>query len=82
MSKENLVQMSIRIDPDTLKKINELNKRHTYWKRNAIINHLLTTLMNDFTDGQLWNMMRRPYYPRNEVRTCYEITDLLKDKKQ
>lgn len=82
MSKENLVQMSIRIDPDTLKKIEELGKRHTYWKRNAIINHLLTTLMNDFTDGQLWNMMRRGYYPRNEVRTCYEITDLLKDLKQ
>lgn len=82
MSKENLVQLSIRIDPETLKKIEALSKQHTYWKRNAIINNLLTTLMNDFSGGALWNMMRRGFYPRNEVKAIYEITDLLKEAKQ
>lgn len=77
MAKNNLKLLSIRIEPETLAKIEEFTKRHTYWNRNAVINSLLTTLFMDFNDRQHYDMVRRHWFKKNEVKAEYEITNLM-----
>lgn len=73
MAKENLVLVSCRIDPETLEKIEAQVKKHYYWKRNTIINGILTAVMDNFTDQQVYDMVR--YYPKgqDEVKAEFEI---------
>lgn len=55
---ENLKLISVRIDPKTLDKIDTIHKVHRYWKRNAIINGLLTAVVDAMDDGTLYDMIR------------------------
>ena len=41
---ENLKQLSVKIDPATLQKIDETVKKLHYYKRNSVINNVLTSL--------------------------------------
>lgn len=63
---ENLKLISVRIDPQTLRKIEELRKKHYYWKRNTIINGILTAVVDAMDDESLYNMVRysRRYDPK------------------
>lgn len=65
--------VSCRIDPETLEKIEAQVKKHNYWKRNTIINGILTAVMDNFTDQQVYDMVR--YYPKgqDEVKANFEI---------
>lgn len=78
MSKNNLKLLSVRIEPETLDKIEAFTKSHTYWNRNSVINCVLTTLFNDFTDRQVYDMVRRHWFKKNEIKAEYEITNDLK----
>lgn len=78
MAKNNLKLLSVRIQPETLEKIEAFTKSHTYWNRNSVINNLLTTLFTDFTDKQLYDMARRHFFTKNEINVEYEITNLMK----
>ena len=82
MPRENLKLLSIRIDAETYRKIEEFAKKHAYWKRNSIINLLLTTVFQDFNEKQVYDMLRRQWYSKNEIKAEYELTNLLKDDKQ
>lgn len=73
MAKENLTLVSCRIDPETLKKIETLSQRHYYWKRNTIINGILTAVMDNFTDQQVYDMVRYWRQGHNEVKAEFEI---------
>ena len=75
MAKDNLQLISVRIDPDTLQKIDELTKRHRYWKRNTIINAILTSVMNAFSESDIYNLIR--YHSRyDKVETAeFKIAD-------
>lgn len=73
MAKENLVLVSCRIDPETLEKIEKQVKRHYYWKRNTIINGILTAVMDNFTDQQVYDMIRYWRKGQNEVKAEFEI---------
>lgn len=42
MDKTKLI--SVRIDEDALKEIDQFSKKNCYWKRNGIINAILTSL--------------------------------------
>lgn len=55
---ENLKLISVKIDPQTLKKIDALRAKHYYWKRNAIINGLLTAVVDAMDDDTLYDMIR------------------------
>lgn len=55
---QNLKLISVRIDPQTLKKVDALVANHRYWKRNAIINGLLTAVVDAMDDGTLYDMVR------------------------
>ena len=63
---ENLKLISVRIDPLTLKKVDALVAKHRYWKRNSIINGLLTAIVDAMDDGDLYDMVRysRHYHPK------------------
>lgn len=73
MAKENLVLVSCRIDPETLEKIEKQVKRHYYWKRNTIINGILTAVMDNFSDQQVYDMIRYWRQGQNEVKAEFEI---------
>lgn len=77
MVKENLKLLSIRINPETLDAIEKFTKEHPYWTRNSVINNLLTTLFKDFTDKQVYDMARRNFFSKNEIKAEYEITNLM-----
>ncbi|MBQ8628710.1 MAG: hypothetical protein IJ421_04460 [Prevotella sp.] len=78
MTKENLQLISVRLDPDTLAKIEKFAASHSYWKRNTIINCLLFTIFKDFNERQIYDMVRRSHFKEQFVRTDYEICDYVK----
>jgi metal-responsive CopG/Arc/MetJ family transcriptional regulator len=59
---EKLKQISVRIDPVTLQKIDDFCKKHYYWKRNTVINGLLGAIVDGMDDKTLYDMVR---YSRN-----------------
>ena len=73
MTKENLVLVSCRIDPETLEKIEAQVKKHYYWKRNTIINGILTAVMDNFSDQQVYDMIRSWRQGQYETKADFEI---------
>lgn len=54
---EKLKQISVRIDPVTLQKIDDFCKKHYYWKRNTAINGLLGAIVDAMDDKTLFDMV-------------------------
>lgn len=73
MAKENLVLVSCRIDPETLKKIETQISKHYYWKRNTVINKILTAVFDNFTDQQIYDMVRYWRKSGYEIKSEFEI---------
>lgn len=69
----NKTQVSCRINEDTIKKIDMFVSGHRYWKRNTVIDGILTAVMEHFDDGSVYDMVRSPYAPKELVSRCYEI---------
>lgn len=55
---ENLKLISVRIDPVTLRKLDDFCKQHYYWKRNTVINGILTAVVDAMDKGTLYDMVR------------------------
>lgn len=55
---ENLKQISAKIDPETIAKLERFSELHYYWKRNTIINGILTAVVDTFTDKEIYDMIR------------------------
>lgn len=77
MAKDNLVLVSCRIDPETLKKIERQTEKHYYWKRNTIINGILTAVVDNFTDQQVYDMVR--YWRKGDHETKAEFKIVKKE---
>ena len=73
MAQENLKLLSVRIDPETIEKIDAFTKKHCYWKRNTVINRILTVVMNDFNDGQVYDMVRKNLAVKQDVIREYKL---------
>lgn len=58
MANDNLKQISAKIDPETIAKLERIQKVHYYWKRNTIINGILTAVVDTFTDEEIYDMVR------------------------
>lgn len=75
MANDNLKLISVRIDPDTLQKIDEMAEDHIYWKRNTIINSILTSVMQCFDKRALFDLVKyHPNYNKAEVAE-FKIAD-------
>ena len=73
MAQENLKLLSVRIDPETIEKIDAFTNKHYYWKRNTVINRILTAVMNDFNETQVYDMVRKNLTVKQNVKAEYEL---------
>lgn len=71
--RENLKLLSVRIDPDTVEKIDQFVRDRRYWKRNTVVNAILTAVMNDFSKDSVYDMVRRSFHSRENVDAVYRI---------
>lgn len=73
MAKENLKPVSTRLDPETLKAIDRFVVNRRYWKRNTVINQVLTAVFNNFEEKDIYDMVR--YFPQggDTVECKFEI---------
>ena len=55
---ENLKQLSVKIDPETLEKIDAIVSKRGTWKRNAIINQVLTGLFMEADERDINKLLR------------------------
>ena len=78
MSRENLKLISVRLDEDLIKQLDEVAQKHTYWKRSDIIRNLLIAVLAEMSAGDIYNMIRYAWYKKNVVDAKFEITDELK----
>lgn len=78
MSRNNLKLISVRLDDDLIRKLDELVKRHTYWKRSDIIRNILIAALAEMSAGDIYSMLRYHYYKKNVVDAKFEITGELK----
>lgn len=78
MSRDLLKLVSVRIDEDVIKKLDELARTHTYWKRSDIIRNILIAVLAEMSAGDIYNMIRYAWYKKNVVDAKFEITDELK----
>lgn len=78
MSNNNLKLTSVRIDPDTLNKLDQFVSKHTYWTRNAVINSILTTVMNRFDSRDIYDMVRTLQFTKEPITAIYKINELPK----
>lgn len=58
MAQHNLKLISARIEPETLELIDEWLEHHDYWKRNTVINGVLTAVFNTFSEKEIYDMAR------------------------
>lgn len=58
MAQQNLKLISARIEPETLDRIDAWLAQHRYWKRNAVINGVLTAVFNTFSEKEIYDMVR------------------------
>lgn len=78
MSRDNLKLISVRMDDDLIKKLDEVAQKHTYWKRSDIIRNILIAVLAEMSAADLYNMIRYHYFKKNVVNAKFEITDELK----
>lgn len=63
MEQQNLKLISARIEPKTLDQIDAWLRLHRYWKRNTVINGILTAVFNTFSEKEIYDMVRySPHY--------------------
>lgn len=62
MTKENLKLVSTRLAPETLNAIDQFVARRPYWKRNTVINQVLTAVFTQFEESDIYDMVR--YWPQ------------------
>ena len=70
---KNLKLLSVRIDPDTVEKIDQFVRNRRYWKRNTVVNAILTAVMNDFREDAVYDMVRRSFHSKQNVVAEYKI---------
>ena len=78
MSREILKLVSVRMDEEVIKKLDEVAQKHTYWRRSDIIRNILTAVLAEMSAGDIYNMIRYAWYKKNVVNAKFEITDELK----
>lgn len=55
---KKLKLISVRIDPMAVERIDQFRRRHTYWKRNSVINGVLSSVLRSASDEQIYDLVR------------------------
>lgn len=69
---ENLKQISVKIDPGTLQKIDEFTGRYYSIKRNAVINNVLTAIFFNASPRDIDKLLR--YWRHSNKKLKIEIS--------
>lgn len=75
MARDNAKLISMRLEADLFDAIKELEKKHTYWNRSAIINNLLAAVLYNFDSGAIYDMLRTYNWDRHEVEANFKINN-------
>lgn len=70
---KNLQLISVRLDPNDLEALKKFCERHYYWKRNAVICSIISAVMRDFDERQIYDMVRRNRFGLEKVTAEYRI---------
>lgn len=70
---KNLQLISVRLDPDDLEALSKFCQQHYYWKRNAVICGIISAVMRDFSEKQIYDMVRRNRFGAEIVTAEYRI---------
>lgn len=70
---ENLKLISVRLEPDTIEKIDHFCQDRRYWKRNTVINAILTEVFSRLSDGELCKMMDYRYRQTSDLQISVQI---------
>lgn len=73
--------ISMRLDEDVIQYVEAFCKNHRYWKKTTVLNALLSAVVHNFTEEDVYNMARWPLYRQNEVACHFEITQYMKKPK-
>lgn len=82
MSNKNLKLTSVRLDPDTLEKIEMFVQKHDYWTKNCVINKILSSVMERFSERDIYDMVRTWQFTKNPITAIYKINEVPKPKEQ
>ena len=82
MSYNKLKLTSVRIDPDTLEKLEKFTANHYYWTRNAVINNILTAVVNRFSENDIYDMVRTNTFSKDPITAVYRINQVPNPKEQ
>lgn len=72
---------SLRVNVDTLAKIEEFKKNHPYWKTSSVMNGILDAVFNNFNEKQIYAMLREWDWRKCVTNVEFEITKELKPYK-
>mgnify|MGYP003287317548 CR=1 FL=1 len=75
MQKENLKLISARIEPATLAKIDKFLMRHDYWRKNTVINNVLGAVFDNFTDSDIYDMVRYDHDQQKNASGSFTLND-------
>lgn len=69
---------SLRVKKDTLAKIEEFKKNHSYWKTSSVMNGVLDAVFANFDDKQIYAMLREWDWRKCVTNVEFDITKELK----
>lgn len=73
---------SIRFDVPVLEAAQKFTADHRYWKKSDVINSVLAAVFENFSESEIYDMVRTWSWRDKKVETKFEITDERRPKKQ
>lgn len=74
---EKLKLISVKIDPETLRALDKFQERHYYWKRNTIINGILSAVVECFDNDAIYDMVRFSRYYNPNASGTFKLEKVL-----
>lgn len=76
MKKKNLTLTSVRLDPNMLESLEKFVSKHDYWTKNGVINNILTTVFEKFSERDIYDMVRTWKGTNNPITAIYRIENV------
>lgn len=71
---ENLQLVSCRLDPAMLKRIEKFRSSRPYWKRNAVINNVLTAVLLNADDKTIYDLCQ--WWPHSGKKLDIKVSQV------
>lgn len=78
MYTKNLKLTSVRLDPDMLEKLEKFCESRKYWTRNACINRILCAVLSNFSERDIYDMIRSSSFEKDPITAIFKINQVPK----